>query len=360
MLKNGKTATETPKEVSIVKGGANEGKLGLMSISTFGECRIPLDASDAICKQVNMSDDMVPKKVSPKSAFKRVCSNRDIAHTLSEVPEPKLALKDGETIDRVVWMSKEISANMYVIYRSVIIKKDKTTYDLEQPNICKIYLSESKETGLVVNIVPSSEVNAELTKTIESEIKKAWKKAENELDSTDIYKMSAKIEKKHSGIPYMRGTGGLRFLPEPARKDVECVQKYIEKIQQYKKSIYPLEIRTLDIYDTEAMRNDILKDVDSEINKRFEALLDSVIDAISDTNGNLTKDDAKIEKIITRKLQEKAETVDNLITGYETILKVKDRLKITIDTKKKLNTPAMSKLSARNKSLMEALAGISK
>jgi len=348
---------ETPKDVSIVKGGANAGKLGLMSISVFGDCRIPFDASTKICAEIKMSDDICPSKVTTKSAFKRVCSNRDISHTLSNVPEPKLELKTDEKISRVVWMSKEIAANMYVIYRSVIIKKGDATFDLEQPNICKVFLSESKESSLQFKTVASSKEYEELTKTIEAEITKAWKNAENELDSTDIYKMSAKIEKKHSGIPYLRGTGGLRFLPELARNDVECLQNYIAKIQQYKQSIYPLEIRTLDIYDTETMRNDILKDVDSEINKRFEALLDSVIDAISDSSGNLTKDDAKIEKIISRKLQERKENVDNLITGYETILKVKDRLKITIDTKKKLNPTMLSKLSTRNRSLMEALVG---
>jgi len=120
------------------------------------------------------------------------------------------------------------------------------------------------------------------------------------------------------GVPYMpRGVGGVTFVPQDGLAKVEAFNKLLQALDQYRVTSWELGMRSVAVWDTDEVRQDLMKDVQEEVNRKLDEIATWAAQDVLDS-----KDAKRVEKTMERRIKQAAKVM-GVKQSYEDLLRAK-------------------------------------
>lgn len=225
----------------------------------------------------------------------------------------------------------------WVVYRSAEVPAKYGR--LSQPNVFRIWVDPKKDVVDIDVLDKDAFTYDELRRRVEK-LRKDWTQYVN---AQRIRNAWAALVYRVNGVPWMpRGAKAAAFIPAEGLDEVEKFEAFVREIASYKASAYDFAIRSLDVYDREAIVDDLMRDVEDEVNRRLDELAEMCAqDVLSAT------DSARLESILERRLKVREKAL-GLKASYEDLLKAKVALRARL---------VEPKLLAEAKARLDGLGG---
>lgn len=341
------------KEIAIMEG--SKGRIGAVLLFAVGSCEVPVgEITGWTLNQSELTLEDMPNPPSKFDAFQCTCSqeNSHIWNALSEMKLVALENLPGERLNTTyITLPSKRNRDEYILERRIWTKNGEVVAP-NHPNIARLRYeggAGGENEKLVVSMFDEFK-DAELQEAIEEILNKEYQRQQGIVNGPRHRQALYRLIERHRGVHFLGGMSTW-FVPVAAIRKVEAFQNYLNTVaSKYKTTLYPTEMRILDVVDSEQMRKDVANDVAREIQNRYEKLLDDVQEYLEKTANR--KKPGNIEKVLEARLKQ-IEKMVGLRKEYEELLRVK------INIEKKAFQPPMQvggRVEAMLNSIREALS----
>jgi hypothetical protein len=341
-----------------VAGGREDERIGYVALYTVGRVEVPFTEIKKWWESQNVLPmERMPRAPSAFDAFKNTCSQDNIDLWEKVDAEQKAdfeALYKGEQVQiEYIVVPNPQNKFEYIFERRVWMKptetEDAKMVIPEYPNIARLRFDSEKDE--IVTIPFENYEGSGLIEDIDRVANAEYKNQKLVVNASRHRNLIREFIESEGGI-HLMGSGGTYFIPAAGYPKLEKLKQYFDEVvsrKEYAKSGHRSDIMTLDAYDDEKMRKRIQEDIETEVTKQYEDLLDDTLKYLDSTAG-LEKDTelARVEKSLAARLA-KAERLGALKGQYESMLGTK----ITMQRSEKKN---LTNMSGRAQAMMAQIA----
>lgn len=346
-----------------VSGGKESERLGYVVLFTVGSVEVPHDEIKEWWKTQNvLFPEWMPKKATAFAAFQNTCSTENISLwqkvDAQVMEENKEFYKEKGVQVRTEYLVVRNPQNKdeYIFTRRVWMASTNKGEDAkevtpEYPNIARLQFDNVND-QIVTEAFPNykgSDVIIDIDRVANEE----YQRQKKIVNGNRHRALIREVIESCGGI-HMMGSGGTYFIPADGYDRLEKLSEYLDEVvSNYTTTGYKTAIMTLDAFDDKKMRARIQQDVETEVSKLYDELLDDTLVYLED---NAAKDSEKDQERITKALETRlasAGRIGALKGRYEALLGAKITVK-----KAMANAPEMTGRAKAVLSQMQKAAGV--